>query len=87
MEPSNTDINDYKSPFQLTKSIHKDLYPALDPNNPDLSASGKVVMITCAEGRIGSVSASQISFYIIKTLLLPSCCDDLGNPPYIDFLH
>ena len=69
MEPSNMDVNDFNPPFQLTKSIHKDLYPALDPKNPDLSATGKVVIITCATGRIGFVSASQISFYRIK-----ACC-------------
>ena len=54
------DVNDFNSPCQLTKSIHWDLYPALDPTNPDLSASGKVVIIACAESAIENVSASQM---------------------------
>lgn len=62
------DVNDFNSPYQLTKSTQRHLYPALDPKNPDLSASGKVVIIT--EGRIGYVSASRISFYRIKAY----CC-------------
>ena len=63
------DVNAFTSPFQLTKSMHRNLYPTLDPKNPDLSASGKVVIITGAGGRIESVSALQISFYRIK-----ACC-------------
>lgn len=64
------DVNAFTSPFQLTKSMHRDIYTTLDPTNPDLSASGKVVIITGAGGQIGSVSASQISCYTIK----PSYC-------------
>ena len=56
------DVNAFTSPFQLTKSMHRDLYPALDPRNPDLSASGKRVIITGAGGQIGSVSNWQTFF-------------------------
>ena len=42
--------------YQLTKSMHRDVYPAVDPSNSDLSALGKVVVITGAGGTIGGVS-------------------------------
>lgn len=50
------DLNAYTLPWQLTKSVHRDVYPALDPSNPKLSATGKKVIITGAGGQIGSVS-------------------------------
>ena len=58
MEPSNTDADDFTSPFQLTKSFHRDTYAALNPKNPTLSAFGKVVIITNVNGPIGVVSTS-----------------------------
>ena len=45
----------FTAPFQLTKSMHRDVYPTVDPSNPALSASGKVVLITGASGGIGYV--------------------------------
>ncbi len=45
----------FTSPFQLTKSMHRDLYPAIEPANPALSASGKVIIITGAGGGLGAV--------------------------------
>ena len=36
------DVNIFTTTFQLVKSIHRDLYPAVDPSNPALSANGKV---------------------------------------------
>lgn len=71
------DVNAFTSPFQLTKSMHRDIYPALDPTNPHLSASGKVVLITGAGGRIGSVSACRSILTESKSLattILPSSC-------------
>ena len=50
------DVNEYTKPFQLVKQIRRDVYPAIDPSNPDLSVSGKVVLITGAGGSIGAVS-------------------------------
>ena len=70
MEPSNRAVDDFTSRYQLTKSIHWDLYPALDPNNPDLSASGKVVLFACNGSPIGTVSASQ-TFYTINACCCP----------------
>lgn len=46
----------FTTPFQLTKSMHRDVYPAVDPTNPALSAKGKVVIITGAGGGLGAVS-------------------------------
>lgn len=53
------DVNMFTTPFQLTKSMHRDLYPAVDPSNPALSAKGKVVIITGAGGGLGAVSSPQ----------------------------
>lgn len=46
------DPNMFTTPFQLTKSMHCDVYPAVDPSNPALAAKGKVVIITGAGGGI-----------------------------------
>lgn len=47
----------YTTPFMLTKSMHRDVYPAVDPaTNPALNASSKVVMIIGATGGLGFVS-------------------------------
>ncbi|MCJ1445009.1 MAG: hypothetical protein MMC23_005513 [Stictis urceolatum] len=43
----------FTKPFQLTKSMHRDVYPAIDPKNPQLSAAGQCVLITGAGGTIG----------------------------------
>lgn len=50
------DSDAYTAPFMLTKSMHRDVYPAVDPTNPSLSASGKVVIVTGASGGLGYVS-------------------------------
>lgn len=41
---------------QFTKSYHRDVYPAIDARNPDISAAGKNVMITGGGRGIGKVS-------------------------------
>lgn len=56
MAEQTLDVNMFTSPFQLTKSMHRDLYPAIEPTNPALSATGKVIMITGAGGGLGAVS-------------------------------
>jgi FlaA1/EpsC-like NDP-sugar epimerase len=63
------DPNAFTTPFQLTKKMHRDLYPAIDPKNESLSASGKVVMVTGATGGIGGVSATHNSMHF-----LTRCC-------------
>ncbi len=55
MADQTLDVNMFTSPFQLTKSMYRDLYPAIEPTNPALSAKGKVVIITGAGGGLGAV--------------------------------
>ena len=55
------DVNMFTSPYQLTKSMPRDVYPAIAPTNPALSAKGKVVIITGAGGGLGAVSLSTIT--------------------------
>lgn len=50
------DANAYTKPFQLTKSMTRNVYPAIDPKNPENQAAGKVVIITGAGGGLGYVS-------------------------------
>jgi NADPH:quinone reductase-like Zn-dependent oxidoreductase len=44
------------APFQFTKTMRREMYPAIDPNNPELSAANTTVLITGATGGIGGVS-------------------------------
>jgi len=50
------DPNRFTLPYQLTKSMHRDLYPAIEPTNPALSAKGKVIVVTGAGGGLGAVN-------------------------------
>ena len=50
------DVNMFTTPYKLTKGMHRDLYPAIEPTNPALSAKGKVIIITGAGGGIGNVN-------------------------------
>jgi hypothetical protein len=46
-------------PFMLTKSMHRDVYPAIDPAaNEKLIASSKVVMVFGATSGVGFVSCA-----------------------------
>jgi NAD(P)-dependent dehydrogenase (short-subunit alcohol dehydrogenase family) len=51
-----SDPNAFTLPFQLTKQIRRDIYPLLEPTQPELSAKGKTVLITGASGGVGKVS-------------------------------
>lgn len=45
------------APFMLTKAMHRDVYPAVDPiTNPAVQAEGKVVVVRGATGGLGFVS-------------------------------
>jgi len=44
------------TPFQFTKSMRREIYPAIDPKNPELSAANKTILITGATGGVGGVS-------------------------------
>ena len=57
--PAKMDVNMFTTPYQLTKSMHRDVYPPVDPSNPDLSAKGKVVIVTGAGGGLGAVSCPR----------------------------
>jgi hypothetical protein len=50
-----SDPNAFTLPFQLTKTIRRDVYPLLEPTQPELSAKGKTVLITGVSGGIGKV--------------------------------
>ncbi|KAF3015297.1 hypothetical protein E8E14_007937 [Neopestalotiopsis sp. 37M] len=43
-----SDPNAFTYPYQLTKQIRRDVYPLLEPTQPELSAKGKTVLITGA---------------------------------------
>jgi hypothetical protein len=49
------DPNMMTAPFQLTKSMRRDVYPAVDPESPNLRVEGKVVVIAGAGGGLGYV--------------------------------
>lgn len=51
------DADAFTKPFQLTKVMRRGPYAAIDPENPSLSAAGKVVIVTGAGGGVGSVSS------------------------------
>lgn len=48
-----TDVDAYTKPSQLTKTMRRGLYSAIDPDRSELTAAGKVVIITGAGGGIG----------------------------------
>ncbi|MCJ1426089.1 hypothetical protein MMC29_003991 [Sticta canariensis] len=48
-----TDADAYTRPSQLTETMRRGLYSAIDPNKPELTAAGKGVIITGAGGGIG----------------------------------
>jgi hypothetical protein len=48
----------YTKPFAFTPTSHRDVYPAIDSKNPDISAKGKSVLITGGSRGIGRVTIS-----------------------------
>ncbi|KAF3766663.1 NAD(P)-binding protein [Cryphonectria parasitica EP155] len=52
-----TDLDAVTWPAQLTKGLHRDMYPLLEPSNPELSATGKTVLITGVSGGVGKAIA------------------------------
>ncbi|KAK6222811.1 hypothetical protein LQW54_000620 [Pestalotiopsis sp. IQ-011] len=52
----------YTAPFMLTKSMHRDVYPAIDPaQNKDLRADSKVIIIFGATSGLGYAIAKSWS--------------------------
>ena len=60
------DAHAYTKPFQLTKGMTRDVYPAIDPKNPENQTIGKVVIITGAGGGLGYVSPPSKSCLSIQ---------------------
>lgn len=56
MEQGPIDPDQFTAPFQLTKGMHRHVYPTVDPTSEGLRATGKVVVITGAGGGLGYVS-------------------------------
>jgi hypothetical protein len=48
--------NQFTTPFAITKVVHRDPYPAISPERPENSQSGKVIIITGSGSGIGAVS-------------------------------
>lgn len=51
------DPDQFTTPFMVTKTKHRDPYPAILPANPSNSQKGKIIIITGASGGIGAVSS------------------------------
>ncbi|KAK9413327.1 putative NAD(P)-binding protein [Seiridium unicorne] len=61
----------YTAPFMLTKSMHRDVYPAVDPaKNKDLDASTKVIAIFGATSGLGFAVAKSWSSAKAKGIVL-----------------
>ncbi|KAI1246563.1 hypothetical protein MGN70_013463 [Eutypa lata] len=52
-----SDPDAFTLPYQLTKQVRRDVYPLLEPTQPELSAKGKTVLITGVSGGIGKMQA------------------------------
>ncbi|KAI6080765.1 hypothetical protein F4821DRAFT_48814 [Hypoxylon rubiginosum] len=52
-----SDLDAVTWPYQLTKTVHRDLYPTVEPSHPDLSAAGRTVLITGVSGGVGKAIA------------------------------
>ncbi|KAF2145313.1 uncharacterized protein K452DRAFT_294972 [Aplosporella prunicola CBS 121167] len=64
------DANAFTLPFQLTKAMHRDVYPATDPSSPSINTSGKIVIVTDASGGIGSNVGKAWSTAGAKAIIL-----------------
>ncbi|KAI1495695.1 hypothetical protein F5X99DRAFT_402726 [Biscogniauxia marginata] len=61
----------YTAPFMLTKSMHRDIYPVIDPTvNKDLNASSKVIVIFGATSGLGFAVAKSWSTAKAKGIIL-----------------
>lgn len=56
MSASEVAADAYTAPFMLTSTMHRDVYPAVDPaTNKAVQATDKVIIITGAAGGLGFV--------------------------------
>ena len=65
------DTNMYTTPFQLTKTMHREPYDEILPSNPANTQKGKIIIITGAYGGVGSVSFGS-QFLHLKKLICPA---------------
>ncbi|KAI1819400.1 hypothetical protein F4861DRAFT_139459 [Xylaria intraflava] len=54
-----SDPDAFTLPYQLTKQVRRDVYPLIEPTQPELSAKGKTVLITGVSGGIGKATAES----------------------------
>ncbi|KAI9844579.1 MAG: hypothetical protein M1838_002144 [Thelocarpon superellum] len=57
MAEQDVDSLAYTKPLQITKTIHRDPYPSLSPDKPELSPNGKIVLVTGGGSGIGAAAA------------------------------
>ncbi|RWA09244.1 hypothetical protein EKO27_g5870 [Xylaria grammica] len=61
----------YTAPFMLTKSMHRDVYPAINPaTNTGLNASSKVVIVIGATSGLGFATAKSWSIAQAEAIVL-----------------
>lgn len=81
------DQDAFTAPFMLTKAMHRDVYPAVDPvNNPAIQVEGKVVVVRGATGGLGFVSLLILRRWVNQRPDLVSEVvdnDPLGHRPVI----
>lgn len=65
-----SDLDAVTWPYQLTNVVHREMYPLLEPSQPQLSAKGKTIIITGATGGVGKVNPVFFFYARILHLLL-----------------
>jgi hypothetical protein len=50
-----SDPDQFTTPFAITKTVHRDPYPAISPEKPENSQAGKIIIITGGGSGIGAV--------------------------------
>lgn len=56
MNNPTVDPHAFTTTNSFTKTLYRDVYPAIDPKSPDLSQKGKVVIVTGASRGIGKLA-------------------------------